>query len=194
MVLDGTERELIEACRHGERDAFRALFELHKDRVYSIALHYAADESAAMDIAQDTFVKLFSSIRAFRGEASFESWLYRIVVNSCLDHKRQRRRLLPFVDRLFYSLRSSAETALEKLLRQEVSDAIGLAVGKLPPQQRIVVVLRYTEGLSYEEIAEVLGCSKGTVASRLNRAHMFLERRLGRVAKKGGRNDNETRF
>jgi RNA polymerase sigma-70 factor, ECF subfamily len=88
MVLDGTERELIEACQRGEREGFRALFELHKDRVYSIALHYASDESSAMDIAQATFVKLFSSIQTFRGEASFESWLYRVVVNSCFDHQR----------------------------------------------------------------------------------------------------------
>src|SRR3974377_1998425 len=111
MVLEGTERELIEACQRGDREAFRALFELHKDRVYSIALHYANDESSAMDIAQDAFVKLFSSIHAFRGDSSFESWLYRIVVNRCLDHRRQRRRLLPFVDRLLEGLRSSGETA-----------------------------------------------------------------------------------
>ena len=182
MVLDGTERELIDACQRGEREAYRALFELHKDRVYSIALHYSNDESSAMDIAQDTFIKLFSSIPAFRGEGSFESWLYRIVVNSCLDRKRQGRRFLPFIDRLLDSLRSSGETALQKLLRQELSDQVQLAVGKLPAEQRIVIVLRYTEGLSYEEMAEVLGCSRGTVASRLNRAHRVLERRLAHLA------------
>jgi RNA polymerase sigma-70 factor, ECF subfamily len=182
MVLDGTEQELIAACQRGEREGFRALFELHKDRVYSIALHYANDKSSAMDIAQDTFVKLFSSIQGFRGEASFESWLYRIVVNSCFDQKRERRRLLPFIDQLLVGLRSSGETALQKLLRQEFSEQIRSAVGKLPPEQRIVVVLRYTEGLSYEEIAEVLGCARGTVASRLNRAHKILERRLAHLA------------
>jgi RNA polymerase sigma-70 factor (ECF subfamily) len=186
MVLDGTERELIQACQRGEREGFRALFELHKDRVYSIALHYANDESSAMDIAQDAFVKLFSSIHAFRGESSFESWLYRIVVNRCLDHKRQQSRLLPFIDRLLEGVRSSGETALQTLLRRELSDQVRSAVGKLPPEQRIVIVLRYTEGLSYEEISEVLGCSKGTVASRLNRAHQALERRLASVAKKRG--------
>jgi RNA polymerase sigma-70 factor, ECF subfamily len=182
MVLDGTERELIEACQRGEREGFRALFELHKDRVYSIALHYANDESAAMDIAQATFMKLFSSIKTFRGDASFESWLYRVVVNSCFDQKREMRRLLPFIDRLLDGLRSSGETVLQKLLRQELSEQVRSAVGKLPPEQRIVVVLRYTEGLSYEEIAEVLGCARGTVASRLNRAHKILERRLAHLA------------
>src|SRR6516165_2713304 len=82
MVLDGTERELVESCQRGEREAFRALFELYKDKVYSIALRYTNDESSAMDISQDTFLKLFSSIRDFRGQARFESWLYRLVVNS----------------------------------------------------------------------------------------------------------------
>lgn len=193
MVLDGTESELIEACRRGDPESFRALFDLHKDRVYSIALHYANDESSALDIAQDTFLKLFSSIQTFRGQGSFEAWLYRIVVNSCVDQIRERRRLLPFIDRIFDSLRSSGETALQMLLRQEFSDQVRAAVGKLPPEQRIVVVLRYTEGLSYEEMAEVLGCARGTVASRLNRAHKALERRLANLAKKGGCGDQQTR-
>ena len=186
MVLDGTERELVESCQRGEREAFRALFELYKDKVYSIALRYTNDESSAMDIAQDTFLKLFSSIRDFRGQARFESWLYRLVVNSCLDQKRRRRRLLPFVDQFLEDLGVYGETALEELLRQELSEQVRSAVTRLPPEQRIVIVLRYTEGLSYEAIAEALGCSKGTVASRLNRAHSVLERRLARLVKEEG--------
>jgi RNA polymerase sigma-70 factor (ECF subfamily) len=186
MVLDGTERELVESCQRGEREAFHALFELYKDKVYSIALRYTNDESSAMDIAQDTFLKLFSSIRDFRGQARFESWLYRLVVNSCLDQKRRRRRLLPFVDQFLEDLGVYGETALEELLRQELSEQVRSAVTRLPPEQRIVIVLRYTEGLSYEAIAEALGCSKGTVASRLNRAHSVLERRLARLVKEEG--------
>ncbi|MBV8732087.1 MAG: sigma-70 family RNA polymerase sigma factor [Acidobacteriia bacterium] len=189
MVLDGTERELIEACQRGEPEGFRALFELHKSRVYSIALHFANDEASAMDIAQDTFLKLFSSIQAFRGEGSFESWLYRIVVNCCFDRKREGRRFLPLMDRILDGLRCSGETALHKLLREELSGQVRSAVGKLLPEQRIVIVLRYTEGLSYEEIAEVLGCSRGTVASRLNRAHRILERRLAHLTNHVCRDD-----
>jgi RNA polymerase sigma-70 factor, ECF subfamily len=186
MVLDGTERELVESCQRGEREAFRALFELYRDKVYSIALRYTNDESSAMDIAQDTFLKLFSSIRDFRGAARLESWLYRLVVNSCLDQKRRKRRFLPFADRLVEDLRFTGESALHTLLQQEFSEQVRSAVAVLPPEQRIVIVLRYTEGLSYEEIAEALGCSKGTVASRLNRAHSTLERRLARLAKEDG--------
>src|SRR5580698_6379881 len=82
MVLEGSERELVEACQRGEREAFRALFEIYRDRVYSIALRYSGDEMAAMDIAQDTFLKLYGSIQHFRGDAAFQTWIYRLVVNS----------------------------------------------------------------------------------------------------------------
>ncbi|PWU05031.1 MAG: RNA polymerase subunit sigma-24 [Terriglobia bacterium] len=188
MVLDGTERELIESCQSGERDSFRTLFEIHKDKVYSIALRYSGDETEAMDIAQETFLKLFSAIRSFRGEASFESWLYRLVVNSCLDKKRRGRRLLPLVDDLLSAIQASGEGVLHKLMRAELSERVRAVVGQLPPDHRIVIVLRYTQGLSYEEIAEALECSPGTVASRLNRAHKILERRLAHLVEtRGGR-------
>jgi RNA polymerase sigma-70 factor (ECF subfamily) len=187
MVLDANDREVIEACQRGDWDAFRVLFEAHKDRVYSIALRYCGDESAAMDIAQETFLKLFSSIQDFRGHASFESWLYRIVVNRCLDHQRRGRRLMPFLNGLLDIVSAPAASVLQELLRAEMTKDVQRIVGTLPPEQRIVVVLRYTEGLAYDQIAEILGCSAGTVASRLNRAHKVLERRLSHLRVRGGR-------
>jgi RNA polymerase sigma-70 factor (ECF subfamily) len=186
MVLDANDREVIEACQRGEWDAFRVLFEAHHSRVYSIALRYCGDESAAMDIAQETFLKLFSSIREFRGGAGFESWLYRIVVNRCMDHQRRGRRLMPFFDSLLDMVSARRETVLEELLRAEMAKGVQDIVGTLPPEQRIVVVLRYTEGLAYDQIAEILGCSAGTVASRLSRAHKVLERRLAHLRVRGG--------
>lgn len=184
---DVNHRDVVEACQRGDEEAFRVLFETHKDRVYSIALRYAGDSAAAMDIAQDTFLKLLSSIRQFRGEASFESWLYRLVVNACLDYHRRRRRFLPLLeDGLEEALdvfRSRDESALHDLLREEQEERVQQVVAQLPEEQRIVVVMRYTEGLSYEEIADALGCRRGTVASRLNRAHRALERRLSNLRK-----------
>src|SRR2546423_5545965 len=136
MVLEETDRELVEACQRGEREGFRALFERHKDRVYSIALRYSGDESTAMDIAQETFLKLFSCIRGFRGESSFESWLYRLVVNSCLERKRKEQRLISLVGQLHCGLDEpgdkcrTAETA-------EVQRREGVVRGRAPPQHRL---------------------------------------------------------
>ena len=186
MVLEGTERELVAACQRGDRDAFRAVFELHKDRVYSIALRFTADPAAAMDIAQDTFLKLFSCIRDFRGQSTLDTFLYRLVVNSCLDRRRKDRRLLPLVDEWAATLLAKESSPSEELLKSEVASTVRAAVERLAPELRMVIVLRYTEGLAYEEIAEVMGCSPGTVASRLNRAHKTLERRLGHLAPEPG--------
>jgi RNA polymerase sigma-70 factor (ECF subfamily) len=178
------DQDVIEGCQRGEEAAFQALFESHKDKVYSIALRYAGDPAAAMDIAQETFLKLMDRIGQFRGESSFDSWLYRLVVNSCLDHRRREKRLMPLVEEFFDRFRAPQSSALEDLLRDERQRQVQEVVSKLAPEQRIVVVLRYTEGLSYEEIAELLQCSRGTVASRLNRAHKMLERRLAGLARK----------
>lgn len=179
MVLEGRDRETIEACRRGDRDAFRALFESYQDRVYSIALRYTGDRAQALDIAQDVFVKLLKSMGDFRGESGFETWLYRLVVNRCLDQRRSARRWIALVEGFFG--RSNAASALDDLLRSEMRERVQGAVAMLAPEQRIVVVLRYTEGLSYDEIARITGVSPGTVASRLNRAHKFLEKRLKRL-------------
>ena len=188
MVLEETGKELVEACQRGEREAFRALFEKHKDKVYSIALRYCGDADIAMDIAQETFLKLFSSIGSFRGDSSFESWLYRLVVNSCFDQKRRTRRLMPLMDEFLDALRAPGESALDEVVRAERGSRVRSVVGSLPPEQRMMIVLRYTQGLSYEEIAAILGCSTGTIASRLNRVHKVLERRLSRVAGATGGN------
>src|SRR5262250_166875 len=94
MVLDASEqdliREAVEACQRGDPAAFEVLFEAYKDRAYSIALRFSGDPAVAMDIAQETFLKLLAGIQSFRADASFDSWLYRIAVNTCLDHYRKR--------------------------------------------------------------------------------------------------------
>jgi RNA polymerase sigma-70 factor (ECF subfamily) len=135
-------------------------------------------------------LKLLSTIGQFRGEANFESWLFRLVVNSCLDYHRKRRRFLPLLedglDAALDKFRAPRESALNDLLREEREERVQQVVAQLPEEQRIVVVLRYTEGLSYEEIADTLGCRRGTVASRLNRAHKALERRLSHLRHASG--------
>ncbi len=158
------------------------LFERHKDRIYSIALRYSGDAAVAQDIAQDIFLKLFATVDNFRGESSFETWLFRLVVNCCFDYRRKTKRLAPLVAGVLDLMRAPGANALEEVMRAEMSGQVKTAVETLPPEQRMVVVLRYTEGLSYDQIAEVMGCSAGTIASRLNRVHKVLQRRLFRLA------------
>ena len=184
MVLERSESELLAACRRGDRDGFRELFELYKDKVYSIALRFSGQPAEAMDIAQDTFLKLFSSLADFRGDARLETWIYRLVVNRCLDQRRRSRRWLPLSDAFRSTLRAAGDS-LAHVLQREREGCVQDAIERLAPDLRIAVVLRYTEGMSYDEIAEVLGCKSGTVASRLHRAHKLLERSLAGLAGKG---------
>lgn len=181
---EATGKELIERCQRGDPEAFRALFEKHKDMVYSVALRYSGDAAVAQDIAQDTFLKLFSTISGFRGDSTFDAWLYRTVVNSCFDQKRRSRRLTPLLDEVLTVLRTPDLSVLDEVLRAEMSTHVREVVESLAPDQRMVVVLRYTQGLSYDEIAGILGCASGTIASRLNRAHKVLQRRLSRLVGK----------
>lgn len=178
MLLEDTQAGLIDACRRGEAGAHRALFEQYRDKVYTIALRYAGEPGAAEDIVQDTFLKLYGALDHFRGDASFDAWLYRLVVNACFDQKRKTRHLLPLLDTVVGFLRAAGRTPLEDVLADERTALVRDAIARLDPEHRIVVVFRYSLGLAYEEIAAILECAPGTVASRLHRAHGMLERRL----------------
>ena len=97
MVETGQGEAVIEACKLGDRDAFRLLFERHKDRVYSVALYFfGGDEALACDVTQQVFLKLFTRISQYQGEAEFTTWLYRLTTNACIDEQRKRRRFLQF--------------------------------------------------------------------------------------------------
>jgi RNA polymerase sigma-70 factor (ECF subfamily) len=172
------DTELLEACKQGDPQAFRQLFETHKDRVYSFALRFLGDESRAADVTQDIFVKLYSRIREFRGDSRFETWLYRVVANACIDDQRRRKRFLPWLGDEHPSLVSGRNVQEDNAAAKQTALAVRKAISKLSPVLRVPIVLRYMEGLSYEEIGEVLGIASGTVASRLNRAHKLLAKKL----------------
>ncbi|MEP6716728.1 MAG: RNA polymerase sigma factor [Terriglobia bacterium] len=179
MVLQDTPKaETSKAAAHDVTPDAGELFERYKDRVYSIALRYSGNPGAAQDISQETFLKLFAGIGTFRGDASFESWLYRLVVNACFDQRRRNWRLQPALQAFFDVLKAPEESVLDDILRSETSERVRNAVANLPSKQRMIVVLRYTQGLTYDDIAAAVGCSPGTVASRLSRAHQTLARRL----------------
>jgi RNA polymerase sigma-70 factor (ECF subfamily) len=179
QLIDG---RVIEACQQGDRAAFQLLFETYKDRVFSIAVYSSGgDRAVADDVTQQIFLKLFTAIRQFRGESEFTTWLYRLVVNACLDERRRRRRLLPWGDTVAMSNPSEKKPQEKQYARLEVAEAVRAAIGELKPKFRLPILLKYVEGLSYEEIAAVMGCSKGTVASRLNRGHSQLAKRLSHL-------------
>ncbi len=177
--------QVIEACQQGDRDAFKCLFETYKDKVFSIAVYSCdGDRALAEDITQQVFLKLFTAIRQFRGDSEFTTWLYRLVVNACLDEHRRRRRLLPWgTTQTTVAMDNVSEKKPQErqYARLEVAEAVRLAIGELKPKFRLPILLKYIEGLSYEEIADVMGCSKGTVASRLNRGHSQLAKRLSHL-------------
>ena len=173
--------ETFEKCRAGDRDAFHALFAAYRKRVYGLAWYFVSDETSAKDVTQEVFLKLLTHLKEFRCDSSFDTWLYRLVVNCCMDEHRRRRRIVPlWIDSGTHPVEPSQ--ALESsYARKEIAAAVQAAVRKLKPKLRIPVVLRYAEELSYEEIAAVLGCSEGTIASRLSRAHRALTRKLGHL-------------
>jgi RNA polymerase sigma-70 factor (ECF subfamily) len=146
-------------------------------------------------VTQQVFLKLFTRIGGFRHESNFKTWLYRLVANECMDEFRKSRRLIPLdffrpasgeerdEDRGAVEIKDWRQEPLqeERLARLEVSEAVIAALAQLKPKLRMAIVLKYFEDLSYEQMAETLGCSMGTVASRLNRGHKELARRLWRL-------------
>lgn len=174
--IDTPTEPLLAACVRGEPAAFRDLFIRYQHRVYSIALHYTANHASAMDIAQDVFVKLYSQLASFRGQSSFETWLFRLVANCCHDRYRREKRLVRLDDPGVPAIPKDHVTGSAE--RADLARHVQQAVASLPEELRMTVVLRYTEGLAYDDIAAILGCPGGTVASRLNRAHRELAGKL----------------
>ena len=179
QLIDG---RVIEACQEGDRAAFQLLFETYKDKVFSIAVYSSGgDRALADDVTQQIFLKLFTAIRQFRGDSEFTTWLYRLVVNACHDERRRSRRLLPWGETVAKRNTSDKKPQEKQYARREVQEAVQAAIGELKPKFRLPILLKYIEGLSYDEIASVMGCSKGTVASRLNRGHSQLAKRLSHL-------------
>jgi RNA polymerase sigma-70 factor (ECF subfamily) len=169
-------------ARRTRRMAMGVLYERYRERVYNTSLRIVGDRDEASDVLQEVFILLFRKIQRFRARANFGAWVYRITVNASLDHLRRRRRTpMPGAPTLLLDGPSDVPdlTAPERNMAQlDLSEHVRDALGRLSDRLRIVVVLRYLEGLAYADIAEVLDCSLGTVKSRLSRAHTAMRREL----------------
>jgi RNA polymerase sigma-70 factor, ECF subfamily len=186
--------ELVEQARRGDRRAFERLVDLHKDRIVSYVSRMLRDPVEAQDVAQEAFVRAWESLPSFRGASSFQTWLYRIASNLAIDSARARKRRgdrsVPLDETL-----EPAEGDLEKQLPDEHAGPEDIAVGEdvqrvvreaiaeLSPRLRSVIVLYDLQGMSYQEISQILGCPLGTVKSRLFNARGqlkgLLESKLG---------------
>ena len=177
MTEKRIEPTLLAACRRGEREAFESLYAAHQKRIYSVAVNFfGGNQEQAKDVTQQVFLKIYTSLDAFRGDAEFTTWLYRITINACLDEQRRARRFVFLTD--FFQEYRAKKTPDERVHRREISEEVQKALATLKTKFRLPILLKYVEGLSYEEIAEILDCSIGTVASRLNRGHKMLAGKL----------------
>jgi RNA polymerase sigma-70 factor (ECF subfamily) len=171
------EKAFIDAARQGDVGSFNQLVLSYQSMVYNFAYRILGDRHAAADATQDAFISAFKAIGKFRG-GSFKAWLLRIVTNACYDQLRRKQRqpstsldaLLVLDPAPTQSLTDSRESPEEYTVRQDLSRAIQVGIGTLPPEQRITLVLADVQGFSYQEIAGVTGVSLGTVKSRLSRA------------------------
>jgi RNA polymerase sigma-70 factor (ECF subfamily) len=169
------EQALISAAKKGDRRAFNQLVVHYQGLAYNVAYRILGDPEAAADATQDAFFSAYRAMPKFRG-GSFKSWLLRIVTNACYDQLRVKQRRptsslddLPVEADHTYYLEDSAEQPDEFVERQELNRFIEAGIATLPPDQRMVLVLSDIQGMSYQEVAEVLNISLGTVKSRLSR-------------------------
>ncbi len=181
------EAALIERCAAGEEGACAELVAGHERMVYTLALHLLGDRDEALDLSQEVFLRVFRTIRSFRGQSALKTWIYRIVINQARNRQRFWRRR-----------RRSSQVSLDQhvaehgdlkqpgddtsphreFARKELASRLWTALDALPFDQRTVVILREIDGLSYEEIAFSLGVAVGTVKSRLTRARQALRHEL----------------
>jgi RNA polymerase sigma-70 factor (ECF subfamily) len=198
------ERDLIARSQSGDRVAFNSLVERHQAGAYALALRMLGDPDSAADVTQDAFFSAYRAISSFRG-SSFRAWLFRIVSNGCFDHFRaQARRPATSLEAALEADADGDAAADARLpramidpswdpertaLRAEVIEQIQAALLKLPPEQRLALILSDIQGLAYDEIAHTMETSLGTVKSRISRARAHLRALLTRQGELSRRRD-----
>lgn len=178
--LESDERELVALARSGDRVAFHEIYDRYRDRVYRLVFYSLNERLLAEDILQTVFLKIYRGLPYFRMQSSLATWIYRIALNECMNQNRRRNpEHIPLESILGSGEDINTEPAPDDAhARNELQLIVQQTVFDLSPKLRSVVVLKYLEELSYDEIAQVLECSTGTVASRLNRALAEMESRL----------------
>ena len=183
-----TDMTLVRAQK-GDAQAFERLVTPHEQMLWRVCWHYTHHQEDAADCLQETMLKAWRAIDSYRGECALSSWLYRIAATVCLDFLRKQKRLPPTesADELAedgFAPVDTAPTPDEAVLKAESAENIRAAIDSLPGDMRTVIILYALQGLGYEEIAEVMKTSVGTVKSRLNRARQKIARFLDGIGNK----------
>jgi RNA polymerase sigma-70 factor (ECF subfamily) len=185
---DVSELDLVKRCQAGDTEAFDELVARYRTRVFSMIYNMVHNEQDAWDLAQDSFLKAWKSIKRFRGRSSFYTWLYRIVMNVTIDWVRKKQvkpaaefddaMQLKEIDPASKTVPKADALPYETMERSEIRERIDQAVAQLTPEHRAVILMKEIEEMQYHEIAEALGCSIGTVMSRLFYARKKLQNLL----------------
>ena len=180
-LADLDERALVDACLANQPGAFDLIVERHRRPVYLLCYRFVGNHEDASDLSQDIFVRAFRGIRNFRGQSSIATWLYRIGVNVCLNRVSAKTTLGkltdPIDDRQFVD--AGAESAPDRILKEERAAQVRAAIAQLPPTQRATLILRTYHEMSHQEIADVLGSSVGAVKANFFHALANLKKLLG---------------
>lgn len=193
--MDGTSL-LVKKAKENDLSAFEELVRIHQNRVYSLCLQFSGNREDAQDLAQEAFIRAYRAMGSFRNEADFGTWLHRIAVNVCLNSRRKNGGKQPLsLDEPYQSedggeirheVASEDGDPLRALEEKEFRGLVQAALKSLSGEHRTVLVLREIEGYSYEEVSRMLGCSLGTVKSRLSRARESLRRMMTELAREAG--------
>ena len=182
-----TELELVTRAKDGDDVAFAQLMQDNEKRIYNLTLRMTGNPEDAMDLAQEAFLNAWRGLKFFKGDSSFSTWVYRLASNACIDHLRKQKRRQALSTTLSLDEdeeerqadipdeRFQPETELE---RQELRRAVERGLGLLSDEHRQVLVMREVNGLSYQEICDVLDLEAGTVKSRIARARLALRKIL----------------
>lgn len=185
--MDAIEKLLIVKSKKGDIDAFEELIKNYEKKAYNIAYRIMNNEEDAKDMTQEALVKIYKSIKNFREESTFSTWLYRIVTNVCLDELRKRKKseTIPLEintegdkGTIRFEIGADKETPEDLYELAELRQMILNKINSLKDDYRTVIILRDMQGFSYEEISIILGCSLGTIKSRINRARKALKDKL----------------
>lgn len=169
--MKAEESELISRCQQGDPKALKEIFNLYHQKVYRIAYGVVREREDALDIVQEVFIKLYRSIRNFKGKSHFYTYLYRMTLNQAIDYTRKMKKS-PFIrtdwEKEAEPVDGDSQRPDSKASQKQFEERVQKAMEKLSEDQRAVLILRDIEGLSYQEIAEVIKCSLGTVMSRIH--------------------------